>query len=193
MPVAVETGQACQGWARAAGEGAKATWGHLGYRLGLYVIKSSKGLGNRRLRFLAGVLLRRRPNVGLALRQRGKREELERKTGPPSQTKSLVDLKKQPQHQKSKSAPFPPLQSALTWFRPTCRFPWSLLCSGNFCCKQSKWPDSKPFKLNWKPPVNFIGFGSSPEETGKSWTKCARKNPFGSAYISNCSQFTVII
>lgn len=74
--------------------GAKATWGHLGYRLGLYVIKSSKGLGNRRLRFLAGVLLRRRPNVGLALWQWGKREELERKTGPLSQTKSLVDLRK---------------------------------------------------------------------------------------------------
>lgn len=47
--------------------------------------------------------------------------------------------------------------------------------------------------LNWKPPVGFIGFGSNPDETGKSWTKCARKNPFVNAYISDCSQFSVII
>ena len=83
-------------WWRGGRGASEGTWGHLGYRLGLYVIKPSKGLDDHRLRLLAGVLLRRQPNVGLTYTSTArKREELERKTGPPPQTKSLVDLKKQ--------------------------------------------------------------------------------------------------
>lgn len=130
----------------AVSSGGKASWthGHLCHRLGLSVTRSSKGLCEGRRRLLASILLHRWPNGGLVLWHWDEGRCQKRKLGPTQrQTKTLVEFIKKKKRQIPAS--FSLLQSALTWFSPARRFPWSLLCSGNFCCKQSKWP----FELNW--------------------------------------------
>lgn len=58
--------------------------------MGLSVTEASKGLDDRRRRLLAGVLLLRRPDIGLALGQGEKGRSWKGKPAP-AQTKSLVN------------------------------------------------------------------------------------------------------
>lgn len=172
----METGQTCEGWVlSAAGEGELSTWGHLRHRLGLSVTRSSKRLCEGRRRLLPSILLHGRLNGGLVLRQWNEGRRRKWKLDPTQpQTKSLVQFIKK-KKKKGKS-----LHRFLC-----CKVHWldsglhagshGLLCSGNFCCKQSK----RPFELNWNLQWTLLVLDQAQKKKVRAGQNVLGKIPLG--------------